>query len=302
MSDSILHIHTRMLTPADLDEIRRLIADHPDWHRTRLSKELCRLWNWRDATGRIKDMACRTMLRKLDQRGLIQLPPSRAAGVRRRIGRSFQPVPHDTSPVRGDLKAIRPISLTVVERGGPLADLWRTFLHRYHYLGFRTRVGKNIAYLAHDVRGLPVAALLFGAAAWKTAPRDAFIGWTAEERQRGLELIVNNMRFLIPPWVQVPHLASHVLALAMRRIGADWERRYGHPLALAETFVDLSRFRGTCYQAANWLYVGNTTGRTRNDRYNRIRTTIKAVYVYPLRRDFRRLLRQGIRQERSDPP
>jgi hypothetical protein len=173
---------------------------------------------------------------------------------------------------------------------GPSADLWRTLLHCHHYLGFSTRVGKSIAYLASDRRGRPVGALLFGAAAWKTAGRDEFIGWTAAQRGRNLDLVVNNMRFLIPPWIRVPHLASHVLGLALRRIGADWQRKYGHPAALAETFVDTERFAGTCYRAANWMHVGSTTGRTRNDVRHSIRAPVKDVYVYPLRRDFRRLL------------
>jgi hypothetical protein len=289
MSDSTLQIQGRILTPSDLDGIRRLMACNPDWNRTRLSRELCGLWDWRDATGRIKDMACRTMLLKLERRGLVQLPAPRHGDVNHRRGRSFQPVLHDTSPIECDLRTLGPVSLAVADTG-PSADLWRTLLHCHHYLGFSTRVGKSIAYLASDCRGRPVGALLFGAAAWKTAGRDGFIGWTAAQRARNLDLVVSNMRFLVPPWIRVPHLASHVLGLALRRIGADWQRKYGHPAALAETFVDTERFAGTCYRAANWMHVGSTTGRTRNDVRHSIRAPVKDVYVCPLRRDFRRLL------------
>lgn len=296
MSDSTLHIQGRTLVPSDLDQIRGLMASHPDWHRTRLSRELCRLWSWRDATGRIKDMACRTMLLKLHRRGVIELPAPRHGDVNHRRGHSFQPVAHETSPIACDLHTLLPISLVVAD-SGPRAVLWRTLLHCHHYLGFTTRVGKSIAYLATDVHGRPVGAMLFGAAAWKTAGRDAFIGWSADQRRRNLDLVVNNMRLLIPPWIRVPHLASHVLALALRRIDSDWQRKYGHPAALAETFVDTSRFRGTCYKAANWIDVGQTTGRTRNDVHHTIRTPVKAVYVYPLRRDFRRLLTQSPARE-----
>lgn len=296
MSNPTLHIQGRTLTSADLDRIRELIGNNPGWNRTRLSRELCALWDWRDARGRIKDMACRTMLLKLHRRGVVELPPARHGDVNHRRGRSFQPVLYDTSPVRCGLGALPPVSLIVADTG-PEADLWRSLLHCHHYLGFSTRVGKSIAYLARDARGRPVAALLFGAAAWKTAGRDAFIGWSARQRGRNLDLAVNNMRFLIPPWVRVPHLASHVLALALRRIASDWTRKYGHPVVLAETFVDTGRFRGTCYRASNWIRVGETAGRTRNDARHRIRAPVKAVYVYPLRKDFRRILKHGTRKE-----
>lgn len=291
MSDCILHIQGRTLTPGDLEMIRELMLSHPDWNRTRLSRELCRLWDWHNANGRIKDMACRTMLLKLHRRGMIELPAPLHGDVNHRRGRSFEPVLHDTSPIHSALGELLPISLTIADRG-PSAELWRTLLHRYHYLGFSTRVGKSIAYLAADAHGRPVGALLFGAAAWKTAARDNFIGWSTQQRRHNLDLIANNMRFLIPPWVQVPHLASHLLALVLRRLSADWTRKYGHPLAAAETFVDISRFRGTCYRAANWIYLGETTGRTRNDVHHKISTPVKAVYVFPLRRDFRRVLKQ----------
>lgn len=288
MSDTLL-IQGRTLTPADLDTIRNLIREQPEWHRTRLSRELCSMWDWRDATGRIKDMACRTMLLKLHRAGMIELPARRKPCNNHRRGKAFQPVLHDTSPRSCSLAHLGPVRLVVADKG-PWLDLWRTLLQGYHYLGFTTRVGKNIAYLALDAADRPLAALLFGAAAWKVAGRDGFIGWTPAQRRENLDLIANNTRFLIPPWIRVPHLASHVLAASARRVSADWQRKYGHGLVLLETFVEDGRFQGTCYRAANWIRVGRTTGRTRNDRNHDIHTPVKSVYIYPLHRAFRREL------------
>ncbi len=288
MSDSIL-IQGRLLSSGDLDTIRHLLREHPDWHRTRLSRELCRMWDWRDPTGQIKDMACRTLLLKLHRSGVIELPPGRRPGVNHRRGKAFQPVFHDTTPLCSSLSDLGPLRLVIADKA-PWLDLWQTLLQGYHYLGFSTRVGKNLSYLALDSSDRPVAALLFGAAAWKVAGRDDFIGWTPAQRSENLDLIANNTRFLIPPWVRVPHLASHILAAAARRVSDDWQRKYGHGLVLLETFVEDGRFQGTCYRAANWIRVGQTTGRTRNDRRTNIQTPVKSVYLYPLRRAFRREL------------
>jgi hypothetical protein len=165
-------------------------------------------------------------------------------------------------------------------------------LAQHHYLGHRGPVGEHLCYLARDRHGRDVACLLFGAAAWKTAPRDRFIGWDHTRRQRYLNLITNNTRFLILPWVEVPHLASHLLALILRRLSADWREKYGHPICLVETFVDRSRFKGTCYRAANWTCVGQTQGRGRQDRYGTLHVPVKDVYLYPLAENFRQILTQ----------
>jgi len=291
MTEAIL-VQGRRLQPADLAWLRALIAAHPDWHRTQLSRELCRVWAWQDGVGRAKDMAARTMLLKLERRGLLVLPPRRHPSVNHRRGRAFAPVAHDTRPIQGPLRDVLPLTLRCADQG-PDRALWQTLLHAYHYLGFTTRVGQSISYLAFDRQARPVAALLFGAAAWKVAGRDRFIGWSAQQRERKLHALANNMRFLIPPWVRVPHLASHVLALSARRLAVDWPRKYGHRLALLETFVERPRFAGTCYRAANWVTVGETTGRTRNDVHRAITRPIKTVMVYPLRADFRRHLQQA---------
>lgn len=282
----IIRVQGRDLSPDDIKYIKNLIADNPQWHRTRLSGEICAAWEWQDETGRLKDMACRTMLLKLERRGYVTLPLSRHANTNRSRGKSFQPILHDTSELDTDLKALRPITLSNVNRGHQ-ALLWQTLLTQYHYLGFTTCVGQTLRYVAYAGDGRPVACLLFGAAAWKTAPRDAFIGWSREQRERNLSRVVNNMRFLIPPWVNVPHLASHILATALRHLPADWRAKYGFEPALVETFVERNRFKGTCYQAANWQCVGVTSGRTRQDRYTQIKAPVKDIYLYPLCRDFK---------------
>jgi hypothetical protein len=282
-------IQGRLVRPDDLEAIRILLAQHPDWNRKRLSLELCRNWNWTDESGRLKDIACRSLLRKLEARAWISLPPPRHDGHNSRRAKTFQPLLHDASPLACALAELSPIRLLVAARG-PARDLWLTLIKLYHYLGLTTRVGKNIAYLALDCRDRPVGCFLFGAAAWKIESRDRFIGWDQKQRESRLHLVVNNMRFLIPPWVRVPHLASHLLSSALRRLPGDWVKKYHHPVVLAETFVEKQRFQGTCYRAANWLYLGDTTGRSRNHRSRQLAVPVKAVYVRPLRSDFRRFL------------
>jgi hypothetical protein len=168
--------------------------------------------------------------------------------------------------------------------------LFHFLLRRYHYLGHRNGVGENLKYLVRDRTDRPLACLLFGAAAWKVRARDAWIGWTPEQRQESLILLANNARFLILPWVRAPHLGSHVLAQVTARLSADWQNKYGHPIGLLETFVERGRFGGVCYRAAGWLAVGATTGRTRNDERHRVRAPIKEVYLKPLRSDWKRRL------------
>jgi hypothetical protein len=166
-------------------------------------------------------------------------------------------------------------------------------LARHHYLGFGGPVGENIAYQVTDRSGQDLACVLFGAAAWKVSARDSWIGWTPARRAQGLQQIANNTRFLILPWVRVPHLASHILGRISRRIVRDWQTKYGHPVDLLETFVDRTRFRGTCYRAANWIHVGSTQGRSRQDRTRSLRAPVKDIYAYPLRTDFRERLLHG---------
>lgn len=287
MNDSWV-LQGRSLNSADLSCVRRLIEDNPSISRRRLSLELCRLWDWRDATGRLKDMACRTLLLKLEQKCLLVLPP-RKQNPRSQSLRLY--VPHSKDAIESDLETLRPVSIALVSPENAYWNLFACLLNEYHYLGYKTSVGENMKYLVFDRSGRVLACVLFGSAAWKTAPRDAFIGWSREVRQRNVNLITNNARFLVLPWVKVPHLASHVLSLVSKRIMEDWIQKYNHPVWALETFVDTSRFKGTCYKAANWIHLGKTKGRTRSDRFHDIQVPIKDVYLYPLSRDFRKALR-----------
>ena len=285
-------IQGRVVTPEDIQLIRRLIDGNPDWHRTRLSKELCIIWIWRASNGQYKDMACRSLLLKLEKLGHITLPPRINQANNSLRNRSIQYVLHQKLPIQAKLKALGPIQIEPVQTLEQEAPV-KTLLGRYHYLGYCGTVGENMKYIACNHEANPLACLLFGSAAWKIAPRDAFIGWDAQTRKRNLPLITNNMRFLILPWVRVPHLASHVLGHIAKRIRADWIKKYGHPIYLLETFVEREHFRGVCYQAANWQCIGQTKGRTRNDRHNAIRVPLKDVYLYPLTKNFR----QGLQGE-----
>jgi len=282
-------IQGREITPKDIEFIREMIKAHPSWGRSRLSKELALLWNWRAANGQLKDMACRTFLLKLERQGYLTLPPRLCScrKVRRRSPCPF--VPHETTPIAGKLNRLLPLRIEVVKEKD-LLKLFKCLLSSYHYLGFTGTVGENLKYLVFDEKDNPLACFLFGSAAWKTLPRDNFIGWDEATRKANLHLITNNMRFLILPWVRVPHLASHILGKVARRISSDWIKRYQHPIYLLETFVEKERFRGTSYQAANWIYVGQSRGRSRNDRYRNLKVPIKDIYLYPLLKRFREAL------------
>ena len=283
-------VQGRELHAADIDLIRSLMAEHGDWGRTRISEELCRCWDWRNAGGRFKDMAARTLLLKLERAELIRLPERRRHSSNGLRNRNPTLVAHATDPIRSALRDLRPLAVSIVKPGTEDLRLFNGLLARYHYLGHRNTVGENLRYLVRDRDGRPVACALFGSAAWKCADRDAFIGWERGVRERNLQRLTNNTRFLVLPWVVVPHLASHVLGLIVRRIRVDWQVKYGHPVQALETFVDRDRFKGTCYRAANWRRLGSTQGRTRNDREHCIRTTVKDVYLYPLVENFRREL------------
>jgi hypothetical protein len=287
-------IQGRSIGPVQLSEVRALLQAHPHWSRYQLSRQLATLWNWRNPVGQLKDMAARTLLLKLAQRGWIRLPPCRWASPNRM---RHKPAPRWTEPVcevpiATSLAALRPLSIREVSppEGGALRVLWEALLHRYHYLSYRSPVGENLQYLVSDRTGRPLACLLFGAAAWQCRARDEHIGWNAATRQRHLGAIANNARFLVLPWLQVPGLASHLLSVVAGRVARDWQRKYGHPVLLLESFVDTSRFQGVCYQAANWTYVGNTTGRTRQNKSAIPQAPPKAVWLYPLRADWRRHL------------
>lgn len=285
--DGTILVQGRELSPGDILGISDLIAAHPKGTRWTLSRELCKRWGWRTLTGQLKDMSCRILLNKLDERGLITLPPK----GRRPMKGPPTIVEVACDPICGRLSDLTPLTVALVAARSPDARLLHQLLSSHHYLGFRANVGETIGYLVRDRLDRVVACAIFGAAAWKTAPRDTFIGWNAETRATGLGGIANNNRYLILPWVEVPHLASHILGLLARRIRNDWTIKYGHPVALLETFVDRSRFRGTCYRAANWQCVGQTQGRSRQDQYKTMSVPIKDIYLYPLSPKFRQELK-----------
>jgi hypothetical protein len=278
--------------PADqaLALIQRLQAEHPEWCRTQLSRELCQHWDWRRPNGQWRDMACRDLLLKLERAGQLVLPPRRGVSPNALRNRVPLCAPHATDPIQERLDALTPLSIAPATVRTADAQLFNTLVARYHYLGLRNTVGANLKYLIRDRHGRPLACMLFGSAAWKTAARDAFIGWDERARRRHLPLLTNNTRFIILPWVRVDHLASHVLSRVLRRLGADWLVKYGYRPQLVETFVDRSRFRGTCYRAANWIHLGATTGRSRQDRDHTLQVGVKDLFVYPLQPHFREAL------------
>jgi len=289
MSDTLL-VQGRRLEPAHIERIRELIAGNPGWSRRRLSEALCAEWDWRNAVGRPKDMAARSLLVKLQGRGLIELPPRRQRPSNRMLCRKVAAQHWDLRPLVGTLQELGPLSLQEVSTDAAERTRFAAALAQFHYLGWRGAVGENLQYMLSDASGRLLACLLFGSAAWKCRARDEFIGWTPEQRQERLHLVTNNMRFLILPVVKVAHLASWVLGQVLRRLSQDWQSKYGHGIVLVESFVERERFAGTSYKAANWRCLGATSGRTRQDRHHRLRVPVKDLYLYALQRRFREAL------------
>ena len=234
-------------------------------------------------------MAARTLLLKLHERKLIALPERKQPPVVRRP--RLGPDLFDSllpEPITADLASLQPLQIQVVGPKQPDYRLFQRYLAQHHYLSFGGPIGENLGYLIKSCTGVDLACLLFGAAAWQCAPRDQWIGWSAEQRAQGLPWIANNSRFLVLPWIRSPHLANHILSQIAQRIDADWQRRYHHPIWLLETFVQQDRFRGACYQAANWIHVGQTTGRTRQSQRHRgheLHAPLKDIYLRPLSSD-----------------
>jgi hypothetical protein len=274
----------RDFSPQEIDQIRSLIGTEPRPNRQQLSYRVCELFDWRKADGSLKDMSCRVALLRMHRDGLIELPPPRhqVKPCRTFARRTAQAEPE--ARLECPVQALSDLRLTVVGRHD--SALWNEYIDRYHYLGYKPLPGAQLRYFAY-VGQRPVALLGFGAAAWQTAPRDAWIGWDPAQRQRNLQSVVNNVRFLILPWVRVKSLGSKLLAMAARRLPADWAARYRYRPVLLETFVEAERFAGTCYRAANWTCVGQTQGRGKLGDHRLGQVPIKTVWVYPLAKDFR---------------
>jgi len=286
----VLKLQGRTLRASDLEEIRSLIASNPDWHRRRISEQLAQRWNWRNGVGQLKDMAARSLLLKLHERGLVTLPPRRRPPVNRMRSARRAVRNWDQEPVDCTLSQLQPLRVEELSRNRQGRALLDSALREFHYLGHGGTVGENLQYCLRDGMNRALAFALFGAAAWKCQDRDSFIGWSIETRERNLAWVTNNTRLLILPWVRVPQLGSWFLGRISRRIRRDCQEKYGHSLAVLETFVEKDRFRGTIYKAANWRRVGLTKGRTRQDRRHRTQAPVKEVYLYPLRSDFREVL------------
>ena len=287
--EKTITIQGRNTTQKDIELVRKLIDSSPSLNRTRLSKELCSLWNWRAANGQLKNMAAYSFLLKLEKQGLITLPERKRPPVNAKRNSSVALVLHSSLPIIAKLKTLTPLKVRLAEDKDTL-DLFKCFLSLYHYLGFSGTVGENLKYIVYDKDDRVLACLLFGSCAWKCAPRDDFIGWDSITRGKNLSFVTNNARFLILPWVKVEHLASHILAKVSRRISSDWTAKYRHPVYILETFVECGKFKGTSYKAAGWICVGKTKGRSRNDRYSTIKVPIKDIYLYPLTKRFKEVL------------
>ena len=288
--NEVVRMQGRDWTPEDIERIRGLIAENPAWSRRRLSEQVAAEWNWRNGAGQLKDMAARTLLVKLEERGLVQLPPRRQTPSNRMTDRRIADFEGDQTPVAGAFGSAGPLTVREVSSDLAMRKHCAAELERFHYLGCRGAVCENLWYAVTAADGRLMACALFGAPAWKCRSRDAFIGWSAAGKQERLGQIVNNSRFLILPFVRIPHLASWILGQILRRLSRDWEAKYRHPVVLVETFVDRERFEGTCYRAANWIHAGQTTGRSRQDRHRTLQVPVKDVYLYPLSRRFRQEL------------
>ena len=291
-ADAILTYRNRTITQDDITFIRKEIVDHNSESRTAISRRICQVWNWRQVNGQLKDMVCRGLLLILERQQLISLPPRKTSNnnsLRRQ--RPQVNIEVSQQPITGQVKDLTPIELRQVRRS-PEEKLFNSLIQQFHYLGYSQPVGEHLKYLAFAEDRL-LACLAFSSAPYAITCRDSYLGWSQAARERNRHLLAYNTRFLILPWVRVPNLASHLLGLSARTIADDWQRLYHHPLLWLETFVDTERFAGTCYRAANWTWLGLTTGRGKYNRSHKKITSIKAMYGYPLTGDFKQRLCHG---------
>ena len=284
-----LQYRQRVITDSDVVFIRKLIAEHPQASRRELSKKLCQAWNWVQPNGALRDMVCRGLMLKLHREGRIELPLVRQVPCNP-LAHRIQPtvVSVEARPLRVKLSEIQPLEFRSVRRTSE-EPLFNSMLEQYHYLGYTQPVGENLKFLVYAGQR-PVACFAWSSSAHYLGCRDRFLGWSDQARRKNIHLLAYNPRFLLLPWVEISHLASHLLARMTRMLSREWERVYGHPIYFVETFIDPQRYRGTCYRAANWLVLGRTTGRGKNAWSKRPNRPIKEVLGYPLTPHFRQLL------------
>ena len=284
--EALLTYRGKKITQEDVLFIRGLIARNPEDSRWRLSQKLCEALNWRQANGALRDMVCRGLMLTLERAGYLELPPRRQTPFNPLVHREKpSPVLIDQEPIEGPLLSILPLEIQQVRRT-PLERLCNSLIEQYHYLRYCQPVGEHLKYLVFAGQR-PIVCLIYSSAPRHIGCRDRFIGWPVQVRRQNLHLMAYQSRFLILPWVKVSYLASHLLGQMAKRLSTDWQALYQHPVYFQETFVDLEKFKGTCYKAANWLCLGKTTGRGKNDHTYKPNRSIKAVWGYPLCRDFR---------------
>jgi len=281
----VLAYRGRAVTDDEVAFIRELIATQPQASRRAVSLALCAAWRWVQPNGSPRDMVCRGLLLALHRAGHIELPPARLVAPPAWRRRPPPAVMIDTTPVRGRLAELGPLTFRQVRRSAE-ESLFNGLIAAHHYLGYTQPVGEHLKYLVY-AGDRPVACFAWSSAPRHLGPRDRFIGWEPATRRRHIHLVAYNSRFLILPWVEVPHLASHLLGRMARLLPTEWTRVYGHPVHFAETFTDPTRFRGTCYRAANWVWLGRTTGRGKADLTHQANRPVKDVWGYPLVKDFR---------------
>lgn len=287
--EPILAYRGRLVYKEDISFIEDLIASHPDDHRTALSRKICEAWRWVQPNGHLKDMICRGLLLRLEREGHIRLPQKRTSqGGWQLKRRDPERIQHDQSPIQTHLGGLLPITFRQV-RHTSSEKLYNSLIAQFHYLGYIQPVGAHLKYVVFAGER-PIACFAWSSAPWHIGCRDRYIGWDSHARKKNLHFLAYNTRFLLVPWVHVPHLASHLLGKCLRRLSRDWQALYAHPLYWAETFIDTDRFKGACYQAANWIYLGTTTGRGKNEKNHRPNRSIKAVWGYPLTRNFKERL------------
>lgn len=290
-NDFPLFIRGRVFSFSDIETIRCITNSGAFTNRAAIAREVCRTLNWYRENGQLKDAACRYALLKLHRSNLIQLPPpQRNPFIKKTI--AFTKNTDEKQPINQNAGKLKPLTFQLVTEQKQF-KLWKEYVQRYHYLGYKLIVGPQLKYFVTSKQNV-IACMAFGGAAWTVEPRDSWIGWDHQTRKRNLKLIINNVRFLILPWVTSKNLASTILSQASKTVSLDWQKVYGYLPLLLETFVDKERFDGASYKAANWIYLGDTKGRGKVDRFNKYPSSIKKIFIYPLCKNCKSSLSDGI--------